>query len=177
MSAPPLVLSADDQARFRELVRAASGIEVPEAREVELEQALQRSLEASSAPDLDGQPFIRLTSSNLLRSQLDADLIKSNAHPIVKAEVSSPVTACALAAQGVGLAVVDAYSPVVAKSGGFRIVPWKSSGVLTYGFFYPKNTANPFVPAFKKILRQLAIADQPSSWIREAANGRRKRRG
>jgi DNA-binding transcriptional LysR family regulator len=123
-----------------------------------------------SARDLDGQPFIRLTSSNLLRSQVDADLIKSNAHPVVKAEVSTPMTACALAAQGVGLAVVDAYSPVVAKTDGFQIVPWKSSGVLTYGFFYPKGTANPFVPAFKKILRRLAVANQPRSRTR-AANG------
>jgi DNA-binding transcriptional LysR family regulator len=123
-----------------------------------------------SARDLDGQPFIRLTSSNLLRSQVDADLIKSNAHPVVKAEVSTPMTACALAAQGVGLAVVDAYSPVVAKTDGFQIVSWKSSGVLTYGFFYPKGTANPFVPAFKKILRRLAVADQPRSRTR-AANG------
>jgi len=114
-----------------------------------------------SARDLDGQPFIRLTNANLLRAQVDADLIKSNAHPIVRAEVSTPMTACALAAQGVGLAVVDAYSPVVAKTDGFQIVPWKSSGVLTYGFFYPRDTVNPFVPAFKKILRRLAIADQP----------------
>jgi DNA-binding transcriptional LysR family regulator len=121
-----------------------------------------------SARDLDGQPFIRLTSSNLLRSQVDADLIQSNAHPIVKAEVSTPMTACALVAQGVGLAVVDAYSPVVAKTDGFQIVPWKSSGVLTYGFFYPKDTANPFVPAFKKILRRLAVADQPRSRTRAA---------
>jgi len=125
-----------------------------------------------SARDLDGQPFIRLTSSNLLRSQVDADLIKSNAHPIVRAEVSTPMTACALAAQGVGLAVVDAYSPVVAKTDGFQIVPWKSSGVLTYGFFYPRDTVNPFVPVFKKILHRLAIADQPRSRTRGTANGR-----
>src|SRR5689334_9530767 len=125
-----------------------------------------------SARDLDGQPFIRLTSSNLLRSQVDADLIKSDAHPLVKAEVSTPMTACALAAQGVGLAVVDAYSPVVAKTDGFQILPWKSSASLTYGFFYPKDSTNPFVPAFRKILRQLAIADQPKSRLRGASNSR-----
>jgi DNA-binding transcriptional LysR family regulator len=120
------------------------------------------------ARDLDGQPFIRLTNSNLLRSQVDVDLIEANSHPIVKVEVSSPMTACALAAQGVGLAVVDAHSPVVAKTDDFQIVPWKSSILLTYGFFYPKATANPFVPAFKKILKRLAVADQPRSRIRSA---------
>jgi DNA-binding transcriptional LysR family regulator len=125
-----------------------------------------------SARDLDGQPFIRLTSSNLLRSQVDADLIKSDSHPLVRAEVSTPMTACALAAQGVGLAVVDAYSPAVAKIDGFRILPWKSSASLTYGFFYPKDSTNPFVPAFRKILRQLAIADQPTSRLRGASNVR-----
>jgi hypothetical protein len=104
--------------------------------------------------------FLHLTSPDLLRSQVDADLIKSNAHPVVKAEVSTPMTACALAAQGVGLAEVDAYSLVVAKTDGFQIVLWKSSGGLTYGF-NPKGTANPFVPASKKILRRLAVADQP----------------
>jgi DNA-binding transcriptional LysR family regulator len=119
-----------------------------------------------SARDLDRQPFIRLTSANLLRSRLDADLIKSNAHPVVKAEVSSPMTACALVAQGLGLAVVDAFSPVVAKTAEFQIVPWKSSISLTYGFFYPKDNANPFVPIFKNILTRLVLADQTRSRLR-----------
>ncbi len=121
-----------------------------------------------SARDLDGQPFIRLTNANLLRAQVDAELIKANAHPAVKAEVSTPMTACALAAQGLGLAVVDAFSPVVAKSDGFQIMPWKSASALTYGFFHPKETANPFVPVFKKILRRLAVADQPKLRTRVA---------
>jgi DNA-binding transcriptional LysR family regulator len=125
-----------------------------------------------SARDLDGQPFIRLTSSNLLRSQVDADLIKVDAHPLVKAEVSTPMTACALAAQGIGLAVVDAYSPVVAKTDGFQILPWRSSASLTYGFFYPKDSSNPFVPAFRKILRRLAVTDRPKARPRGSANGR-----
>jgi len=116
--------------------------------------------------DLDRQPFIRLTNSNLLRSQVDADLIDANAHPIVKAEVSSPMTACALVAQGIGLSIVDAYSPTVSKTDDFQIVPWKSSTLLTYGFFYPKDVANPFVPIFKKILKRLAIADQPRARVR-----------
>lgn len=124
-----------------------------------------------SARDMDGQPFIRLTQSNLLRSQVDTDMIEANAHPIVKAEVSSPMTACALTAQGIGLAVVDAYSPLVSKTDAFQIVPWRSSILLTYGFFYPRDTANPFVPVFKKILKRLAIADQPRSRVR-VANGR-----
>jgi DNA-binding transcriptional LysR family regulator len=113
-----------------------------------------------SARDLDGQPFIRLSSANLLRSRVDADLIQSNAHPIVKAEVSSPMTACALVAEGLGIAVVDAFSPTVAKTDEFQIVPWKSSITLTYGFFYPKDNANPFVPIFKTILKRLALAEQ-----------------
>ena len=76
-----------------------------------------------SARDLDGQPFIRLSSANLLRSRLDADLIKSNAHPIVKAEVSSPMTACALVAQGLGLAVVDALVRWLRRRKSFRSCP------------------------------------------------------
>lgn len=121
-----------------------------------------------SARDLDGQPFIRLTNSNLLRSQVDASLSEANAHPIVKAEVSSPMTACALAAQGVGIAVVDAHSPVSAKTDDFQIVPWKSPILLTYGFFYPRDNANPFVPVFKKIFKRLAVAGQPRARIRSA---------
>jgi hypothetical protein len=39
-------------------------------------------------------------------------------------------------------------------------VPWKSSITLTYGFFYPKDNANPFVPIFKTILKRLALAEQ-----------------
>ena len=70
-----------------------------------------------------------------------------------------------------GIAVVDAHSPAVAKTADFQIVPWKSSILLTYGFFYPKDTANPFVPVFKRILKRLAIADQPRLRGR-AANGR-----
>jgi DNA-binding transcriptional LysR family regulator len=114
-----------------------------------------------SPRDLDAQPFIRLTSANLLRSQVDADLIKSDAHPLIKAEVSTPMTACALAAQGIGVAIVDPYSPIVAKMSGFHILPWKGSASLTYGFFYPKDSTNPFVPSFRKILRRLAVADRP----------------
>jgi DNA-binding transcriptional LysR family regulator len=121
-----------------------------------------------SARDLDGQPFVRLTSSNLLRSQVDASLIEANSHPVVKAEVSSPMTACALVAQGVGLAVVDAHSPVSAKTDDFQIVPWKSSTLLTYGFFYPKDNVNPFVPVFKRIFKRLAVAGQPRTRIRSA---------
>jgi len=114
-----------------------------------------------SARDLDGQPFVRLTNSNLLRSQVDAELMEANAQPVVKAEVSSPITACALAAVGVGLAIVDPYSPAVSKTDDFLIIPWKSPTLLTYAFFYPKDGTNPFVPIFRKILKRLAIADQP----------------
>jgi len=78
----------------------------------------------------------------------------------VKAEVSSPMTACALAAQGVGISIVDAHSPVAAQADGFQVVPWGSSIKLSYGFFYPKNNVNPFVPAFKRIFKRLAVADQ-----------------
>ncbi len=84
--------------------------------------------------------------------------------------MSTPITACALAAQGVGLAVVDAYSPVVAKTDGFQIL--QSSASLTYGFFYPRDSTNPFTPAFRNILRRLAIADQPKSRLRGASNAR-----
>jgi len=113
-----------------------------------------------SARDLHGQPFIRLSNSNLLRAQVDASLTEANSHPVVKAEVSSPMTACALAAQGVGISIVDAHSPVAAQADGFQVVPWRSSIKLTYGFFYPKNNVNPFVPAFKRIFKRLAVADQ-----------------
>src|SRR4051812_35417825 len=52
--APLLLLTPADQARFGDLVRQASGIEVPEARQAELEQALRHALNESGAADLDG---------------------------------------------------------------------------------------------------------------------------
>ena len=52
-SAPPLELSSTDQARFGALVRQASGIEVPEARQAELAHALEQALAASGAPDTE----------------------------------------------------------------------------------------------------------------------------
>ncbi len=50
-SAAPPGLTPADQARFSALVRSASGIEVPEARQAELEQALHQAQAAIGAPD------------------------------------------------------------------------------------------------------------------------------
>jgi len=52
-SAPPLTLVPADQARFGDLVRQASGIEVPEVRQTELERALRQAMLESGASDLD----------------------------------------------------------------------------------------------------------------------------
>lgn len=151
VSALPLAWSGLDYDPF--MVHAPVAV-VPSANPLSSRDSL-------SARDLHGQPFIRLTHPNLLRSQVDATLIEANSHPVVKVEVSSPMAACALAAQGIGLAVVDSHSAVASKTDNLKIVNWNSPTSLTYGFFYPKDSANPFVPAFKKIFRRLAVADRP----------------
>jgi DNA-binding transcriptional LysR family regulator len=114
--------------------------------------------QAISAEDLDGQPFIRLTNTNLLRSQIDASLIERNSRPVIKVEVSSPVAACALAAEGVGIAIVDAHSPTAIQRQGYRVLPWKSSPPLMYGFFQPRENSNPLIKPFKAIFKTLAGA-------------------
>lgn len=105
------------------------------------------------ASDLHGQDFIRLTHPNLLRSHVDRALVETNAHPAVRAEVSSPVTACALAAQGIGIAVVDAHSPRAVPLEGLRVVRWRAPITLTYGFFQPLEGSNPFVKPFKEMFK------------------------
>jgi chemotaxis protein methyltransferase CheR len=49
----PLAFSTIDQARFGNLVRQASGIEVPPARHAEMEQAVTQALAATGSPDTE----------------------------------------------------------------------------------------------------------------------------
>jgi DNA-binding transcriptional LysR family regulator len=54
-------------------------------------------------------------------------------------ETSSPIVACKLVAQGMGLAVVDPFSPMMAQADTVVAVPLNDAIDLTYGFFFPEN--------------------------------------
>jgi DNA-binding transcriptional LysR family regulator len=92
-----------------------------------------------SIQDFAGEDLVMLTRDNSLRGKLELEFAKARISYHTRMEVSSPIVACKLVAQGMGLAVVDPFSPMMAPAGKIAIVPLDEAIELTYAFFVPEG--------------------------------------
>lgn len=86
----------------------------------------------------DGMPFVLLKKGDRIRSIADAEFLKANIHPDIRLETGNIQTSFALAAEGIGLAIIpDLYlhSPYIVsgnQDSGLRkyvtLLPFTSSG-------------------------------------------------
>jgi DNA-binding transcriptional LysR family regulator len=88
------------------------------------------------ARDLVGEPFIALNPLALLRHRIDSLFADLGLPLSVRAETSSGLSACQLAAKGLGVTLAD---PLVARClapGQIEVREWDPGLRLTYGFLY-----------------------------------------
>jgi len=130
------------------------------------------------AADLQGQPFIRLTQHNLLRHQVDAQLTEQNVLTEVRVETSSPIATCQLVSQGLGISIVDAFSPLTSDTHRIAVLRWSPPLSLTYGWLYPSGQPVPvlarrfeeiFLRVMKRTLSRLRL---PASEVKGGRPGR-----
>lgn len=84
-------------------------------------------------PDsLTGSRLI-LPSRQLIRALIDQSVSEKGKTLSADIEVSSALTCCKLAADGLGVSVCDPFSPTAFESSGLRVLKWKPEVSLTYG--------------------------------------------
>jgi len=108
---------------------------------------------AIEAADLDGEGFIGNTADLGSRRDIDATLAAAGARVRVVAEASTPVAACALVAQGLGVTIasdLSAQAAMVANGGGIVVRPFQPA--LGYNVIFamsPASRDNPLAAAFR----------------------------
>lgn len=106
------------------------------------------------ARDLDGQNFIASARNDSMRTVIDQAFLKDRVRPITVAETTYAITACMMAIEGIGVAVI---SPLV-------VPPLLRAGLV----------ARPFLPRVPVELVLMTPLDQPSSRITQAFIGQLK---
>lgn len=96
------------------------------------------SLDTLSLKDLDQHPMILLSQHSLLRYQIDDAFSALNAVPRVVVETPSSSIACALAASGVGVAIISKWTAEPFNSTGVEIRPLREELVSRYAIVYPQ---------------------------------------
>ncbi|HEY8612228.1 MAG TPA: LysR substrate-binding domain-containing protein, partial [Roseomonas sp.] len=94
---------------------------------------------AISIRDFEGENLIMLTKDNSIRPKLELELLKANISFASTMETSSPIVAYKLVSQGLGLSVVDPFSPMVMNSDEVANLRLNGDISLTYGFFFPER--------------------------------------
>ncbi len=106
------------------------------------------------AADLDGEAFIGNTADLGSRRDIDAALAAAGAKVRVVAEASTPVAACALVAQGLGVAIasdLSAQAALAANGGGIVARPFAQAVGYSVTFaLSPVSADNPLAAAFRK---------------------------
>jgi len=91
------------------------------------------------AEDFQGRDFITLTSDNLIRQQVDMYFILNEIRVRSMIETSSPLIAYNLASQGLGMSIIDPFTPIFIASNKVTLRELDADIHLTYGFFAPDN--------------------------------------
>jgi DNA-binding transcriptional LysR family regulator len=124
--------------------------------------------EVIRAADLQTQPFVSLPPHTMAGSQFDA--IAINGQPIVpRMETLGTSAACAMVAEGIGLAIVDPFSAAFACG---RLVQRPFLPTINFGFrlVYPDNRV--LSNAARSILDELADAFERYPLVRERSRPR-----
>lgn len=105
------------------------------------------------AADLDGESFVGNTADLGSRRDVDATLNAVGARVRIVAEASTPVAACALVAEGVGVTIasdLSARAALAASGGGIVVRPFQPA--VGYSVMFATSAAsvdNPLVGAFR----------------------------
>lgn len=105
------------------------------------------------AADLDGEDFVGITADLGSRRDIDERLGSAGARVRVVAEASTPVAACALVAQGLGVTIasdLSAHAAAAACGGGMVVRPFQPGvGYSVIFAVSPVSGDNPLVAAFR----------------------------
>jgi DNA-binding transcriptional LysR family regulator len=97
------------------------------------------SLQELGVADIADEPLIAQPQHALLRERIMAEFAAVGAVPNVQAETVSGFTACQLVAQGLGIAIVDAFSAYAIEPGRIEIRPWTASLRISCAFIFPAD--------------------------------------
>lgn len=116
--------------------------------------------------DIEGNDFIRLGSSSLLRHQIVRVMEAANVHCNDRIEVRYAATACTFVSQGLGVSVVDPFT--VRAGGGEKIVVRPFRPRIPYTFSIVLATWRPrsqLVDDFVAVVRQTMERDFGQTFI------------
>jgi DNA-binding transcriptional LysR family regulator len=82
-------------------------------------------------------PFIAADRNTAIRKELDTIFERERLKPTIVGDTTNSVSACDMAANGVGLTIVDAFVPLAKKSDTFEIRLWKPGSTTEFGFVFP----------------------------------------
>ena len=109
---------------------------------------------AIEAADLDGEGFVGNTADLGSRRDIDATLAAAGARVRIVAEASTPVAACALVAQGLGVTIasdLSAHAALAANGGGIVVRPFRPGPGYSVVFaMSPASLDNPLAAEFRK---------------------------
>jgi DNA-binding transcriptional LysR family regulator len=127
--------------------------EVPTVVAMPLDHPLTRKA-VVEASDLEAYPVVALNRFTLIRRQIDAVLEKAGVTLNVVGETDTGLAACALAAEGVGVTVVDRLWLDAAPKDRVTWRPWTPGHVSAFGLIRPATT--PMTPQVAFLARALA---------------------
>lgn len=105
------------------------------------------------AADLKDERLI-LPTFQPLRNYIDPSLKAAGITPNIVIE-SAALTCCKYAAEGLGVAICDPFSPTVFAGTGLRSIPWEPEIALTYGAIFTHDSAQrDIASAFLDCLRE-----------------------
>ena len=87
--------------------------------------------------DLADEPLITQPQHALMRNHITAVFDGAGLSPNIRTETVSGFTACQLVAQGLGVAIVDAFSASAFAPGQIHIVPWTEPLQISCAFIFP----------------------------------------
>lgn len=107
-----------------------------------------------TAEEVASQPLVALGSFTLLRRQVDALFEGLGLALDIRAEAASGLSACQLAAEGVGITLTDPLIARALPADALVLRPWTPGIVLTYGIIYPE--AHPPTPLVRRFVDVVA---------------------
>ncbi|WP_071799495.1 LysR substrate-binding domain-containing protein [Natronohydrobacter thiooxidans] len=131
---------------------------------------------AISARDLNGEPFVALGTSSLLRLQVESVMQLSGIRvgPTVQTLYSN--TVASYVALGLGLAVIDMFSVLGADRSQFVIRPFTPSINFDFAAIFPQATSSALAVAFAQTMRDV-VSDEISDMAQLMASDALKRAG
>ena len=107
------------------------------------------------ARDLADEPLITQPQHALMRDHITAVFAAAGLTPNVRTESVSGFTACQLVAQGLGLAIVDAFSASAFEHGEIVIRPWTEPLQISCAFLFPADRQlSAVVRNFQEVVRK-----------------------